>query len=176
MTGGYVSALLDMALLISGLSHFILPSGPLDWILVSIIAIARLGVTIKTILKATSVGLLLAVFVLLKPHRYLALLFERTDAAPTENGRPVLIKCKTTHRRLFPEKHAFAYSYLVAGIPIGWKGQTGGILAADAPKGSKIQRGAAWFEVKSQDHLHRGGADVGLRGKLDAYLSSEVSS
>lgn len=172
MAGIHVPALLDVVLLASGLLYLILLSGPLDWTFVSIIATVRVGFSISTVLKATILGLLSAALILLQPHRYLTLLFDGTNAAPGAAGRPVLIKCKTTHRRIFPKKHAFAYSYLVAGIPVGWNGRTGGILAVDIPRS---QRGA-WFEVKSEDHLHRGGLDIGLRGKLNAYLSSQVSN
>lgn len=176
MMGSYMPALVHVVLLVSGSLYLILLSGPLDWVLIYIIAVVRVGFSTSTILKATIPGLLPVAFLFLKPQQYLAILFDRTGPAPTEHGQAVLIKCKTTHRRAFPKKHAFAYSYLVAGIPVGWKGRTGGILAADIPKGDERRRGAAWFEVKSKDHLHRGGADLGLRGKLDAYLRSEVSS
>ncbi|SPN97428.1 uncharacterized protein DNG_00942 [Cephalotrichum gorgonifer] len=94
-------------------------------------------------------------------------------AAPTETGKPVFYKCRTTHRRMFPEKHAFGNSYLVVGIPVGWKGQSGGILSAEAPKAGWFVGRAAWFEVRAEDHLQRGGAELGLRGKLDAYLAAE---
>ena len=32
---------------------------------------------------------------------------------------PLLITSRTTHSRIFPQKHAFSYSYLFVGIPVG---------------------------------------------------------
>ena len=90
--------------------------------------------------------------------------------------RPLLFPCRTAHTRFFPKKHAFSYSYLLVGIPVGWRGSVGNILSADvrhlAPKGPIAPK--AWFEVDSQDHLERGDSDSGLRGKLDTYLRSQV--
>ncbi|MBE3048045.1 DUF1365 family protein [Candidatus Bathyarchaeota archaeon] len=167
--GSFISLLSSAALLALGSFYLAFLSCPIDWILVGIIAAVRSGLTITTILNVGIFGLVPAFFILLKPHQYLALLFDSSDAAPTELGKPALFKCRTTHRRLSPKIHSFGYSYLVAGIPVGWKGRAWGILAADGYKG------AAWFKVRCGDHLHRGGSELGLRGKLNAYLSAEVS-
>jgi hypothetical protein len=97
-------------------------------------------------------------------------------------GRPLLIPCRTTHRRLFPEKHAFSYSYLTVGIPVGWTGTAGGMVSTGVSTESGIlswlslrptlRRG--WFDVDPADYLERGSAHLGLRGKLDSYLKSQV--
>jgi len=98
-------------------------------------------------------------------------------------GQPALFPCKTTHRRMFPKKHAFAYSYLVAGIPVGWKGSAGGMISAEVSStggGGFLQRlwnrTWTWFEVHSEDHLRRGSHERGLRGKLDEFLEQEARS
>ncbi|PKS07602.1 hypothetical protein jhhlp_006208 [Lomentospora prolificans] len=133
---------------------------------------------ISPFLPAFIIGFL---FVLYQPLRFLALLFDHTEPGPTDCGRPVFFKCQTTHRRVFPERHAFVYSYLVTGIPVSWKGQTGGMLSVETPRapnmlGSLAPRGVrqvTWFEVNPEDHFQRGCANMGLREKLDVYLRSE---
>ena len=88
--------------------------------------------------------------------------------------KPQLLPCRTTHTRLFPKKHSFSYSYLLAGIPVGWSGSANGILSADASiKDSSWSQRKAWFTVSAADHLDRGQASLGLRGKLDIYLRSQ---
>lgn len=159
----------------------------LDWLLLAVSLCWRHKATvvssydlISPLLPSLAIGLAIIFF---QPLRFLALLFDSTQPATTECGRPLLLKCETTHRRVFPKKHAFTYSYLVAGIPVSWKGQAGGMLSAEvpptphplaklAPRGAKQM---TWFQVSPEDHLDRGGANMGLRDKLDAYLRSEVS-
>jgi hypothetical protein len=98
-------------------------------------------------------------------------------------GKPLLIPCKTSHRRMFPEKHAFTYSYLTVGIPVSWAGAAGGMVSAEVPKESGIlsrfslrpilRKG--WYDVDAADYLERGNGHLGLRGKLDEYLKAQVS-
>ncbi|KAK1593177.1 uncharacterized protein LY79DRAFT_190221 [Colletotrichum navitas] len=94
--------------------------------------------------------------------------------------RPLLIPCTTTHRRTFPEKHAFEYSYLVVGIPVGWRGTYAGMVSSGvrAPSWTSLfsvspQPGKGWFDIDPADYLDRGNGHLGLRGKLDAYLESQ---
>lgn len=91
--------------------------------------------------------------------------------------KPILFPCRTSHTRLFPQKHSFSYSYLFVGIPVGWRGWVSSLLTADLKtlpwKGRKPKTG--WFNVDSADHLARGNDMHGLRGKLDTYLESQVS-
>ncbi|KHN99424.1 uncharacterized protein MAM_03122 [Metarhizium album ARSEF 1941] len=93
-------------------------------------------------------------------------------------AQPYLIPCKTTHTRLFPKKHAFGYSYLVVGIPVGSTGDFHGILTIDYQSCgswdllSKLFRGG-WYTVNNADYLQRGVSAHGLRGKLDEYLKSQ---
>lgn len=85
-------------------------------------------------------------------------------------GRPLLFPCKTTHTRFFPKKHSFEYSYLLVGIPIGWTGTAGGMISNDG-NGTGVK---GWYNVNAADYLERGDGHIGLRGKLDAYLKSQV--
>ncbi|EME46331.1 hypothetical protein DOTSEDRAFT_70354 [Dothistroma septosporum NZE10] len=79
---------------------------------------------------------------------------------------PLLITSRTTHSRLFPEKHAFSYSYLFVGIPVGLEGSVGGLLSVDSPK-------PAWFDVRSKDYLARGQDQLGLGERLKRYLHTQ---
>ncbi|KAK0376092.1 hypothetical protein CLIM01_06563 [Colletotrichum limetticola] len=126
-------------------------------------------------------------FVLLQICRFL-LGLDAPTASETETRKwkttpvkPLLIPCTTTHRRTFPEKHAFVYSYLVVGIPVGWKGNYGGMVSCDVDEAGWLSwfslaprtAGRAWFHVDPADYLERGNGHLGLRGKLDAYLTSQ---
>lgn len=82
-------------------------------------------------------------------------------------GKVLLLPSRTTHSRIFPKKHSFSYSYLLVGIPVGWRGTAGGLVSADVSS----RRG--WYHVDASDYLVRGKGELGLRGKLDAYLESQ---
>ncbi|GKT90857.1 cyclopropane-fatty-acyl-phospholipid synthase [Colletotrichum tofieldiae] len=120
-------------------------------------------------------------FVILQVCRFLLGLAETGDSTKwTAPMRPLLIPCTTTHRRTFPEKHAFAYSYLVVGIPVGWRGTYAGMVSSGVETPgwtswfSVVPRpGKGWFDVNPADYLDRGNGHLGLRGKLDAYLESQ---
>lgn len=92
--------------------------------------------------------------------------------------KPLMFPCRVSHMRSVPKSHLFSYSYLMVGIPIGWRGSIGRFLSADLEslrrQGSKIA--STWFTVKSADHLGRGDDINGLEGKLATYLNSIVSS
>ena len=94
------------------------------------------------------------------------------------HGKVMLLPCRTTHSRLFPKKHSFSYSYLVAGIPVGWEGSAGTMVstsnASQEAFTASSPRGRSWYHVDARDHLERGSGHLGLRGKLDAYLKSQV--
>lgn len=98
----------------------------------------------------------------------------------TGSGRPYLVPCKTTHTRMFPQKHSFSYSYLVVGIPVGISGNFNGMLSVRNKQSqglsgflSQLFR-SGWYNVNASDYLQRGLNDTGLRGKLDTYLCSQV--
>ena len=95
--------------------------------------------------------------------------------------KPLLFPCRTSHTRFFPKKHAFSYSYLFVGIPVGWRGSIGSILSADLESledkkqtDSPSEGRKAWFSVESTDYLARGFHSAGLQGKLQDYLRSQV--
>ena len=88
--------------------------------------------------------------------------------------RPLLLPCRTTHTRLFPNKHSFSYSYLFVGIPIGWQGSAGSLLSAERKFSDYQWRRSSWFYIDSADYLERGNSAQGLRGKLDDYLRAQV--
>jgi len=77
---------------------------------------------------------------------------------------PLILASRTSHSRLFPRKHAFSYSYLLVGIPVGIHGHVSGLLSVDSPP-----RG--WgFHVDAADYLERGHAHLTLAEKLQRYL------
>lgn len=85
--------------------------------------------------------------------------------------QPLLFPCRTSHTRLYPRVHSFSYSYLYAGVPVGWKGRTGTLLSAENT--SSRTRFNSWFSVEAEDHLARGTHVDGLAGKLRDYLKSQ---
>ena len=89
--------------------------------------------------------------------------------------QPMLHPCRTTHTRLFPNKHSFSYSYLLVGIPVGWRGSIGSALAVDTQILPPRKRHRSWFHVKGADYLERDGSDLDLKAKLASYLQSQVN-
>ncbi|KHO01977.1 uncharacterized protein MAM_00978 [Metarhizium album ARSEF 1941] len=76
-----------------------------------------------------------------------------------------IIRCKISHRRLFPEKHRFAYPYLSVGIPVR-SPTSNWLLSVDAAPW--WERG--WLHVSPKDHLNRGRDGATLSENIDAYL------
>ncbi|KAK5699461.1 hypothetical protein LTR17_023231 [Elasticomyces elasticus] len=100
-------------------------------------------------------------------------LHERETDGPLHEQRieeqvlpPLLLTSRTTHSRMFPKKHAFSYSYLLVGIPVGMHGRINRLLSVDTE-----QRG--WFHVDSADFLERGNEGATLAEKLNAYLHTQ---
>ena len=79
---------------------------------------------------------------------------------------PLLIPSRTTHSRIFPKKHAFSYSYLFVGIPVGVCGRISNALSIDSDQKS-------WFNVSSNDYLTRGSGRLSLAEKLKRYLHTQ---
>ncbi|KAK4121120.1 hypothetical protein N657DRAFT_624221 [Parathielavia appendiculata] len=96
-------------------------------------------------------------------------------------GSVLLFPCRTHHARLFPTKHAFSYSYLTVGIPVGFEDNAGGMVSVEAKGepnhspwiGLALRRPKAWFSIDPSDYLERGKSGLGLRGKLDEYLRTQ---
>jgi hypothetical protein len=93
-------------------------------------------------------------------------------------AKPLLFPCQTTHTRFFPKKHSFSYSYLLAGVPVGWQGSWSALLSATNAGTDKSQHSAAsngWYSIDAGAYLDRGNGRLGLAGKLKNYLHSQVS-
>lgn len=99
-------------------------------------------------------------------------------------GRVLLFPCRTSHSRMFPQRHSFSYPYLVVGIPVGFEGNAGGMVSVGVQGkssplswlslGPRVPK--AWFTVDAGDYLERGKPELGLRGKLDEYLLTQVGT
>ncbi|KAL8852252.1 MAG: hypothetical protein Q9221_002854 [Calogaya cf. arnoldii] len=90
--------------------------------------------------------------------------------------KPLLFPARTTHTRFFPQKHSFSYSYLLVGVPVGWRGALRSYLAVDLPFDSSPSWTGfmnSWFSVNADDYLERGSESLGLQGKLHSYLRSQ---
>lgn len=102
----------------------------------------------------------------------------RTSTAWNHTSQPYFIPSRTTHRRMFPKTHAFSYSYLTIGVPVGYRGRVNNLLTIDGSSDqlSWWQKLVAFtpFTVDGEGYLSRGPNSRGLRGKLDEYLESEV--
>lgn len=99
-------------------------------------------------------------------------LYGKSSGASSWSGpsKPMLFPCQTTHTRLFPKKHSFSYSYLLVGVPVGWEGTAGSMISTGQPQHGR----KGWYHIDPADYLERGNAQLGLRGKLDKYLESQV--
>lgn len=159
--------------LLAGSLHLASFGRTLDWTLVAVFALP-LALT-ANLLHLIVPGLLSILTIRFRIHQKLAHLFDIPKAQRTETDRPILFKCRTTNQQIFPEKGAFEYSHFLAGIPVGPKFRDGGILTAERPTEKECGGGSACLEVRAEYHLHRGGYELGLCGKLEAYLASNVS-
>ncbi|POS85734.1 hypothetical protein EPUL_003159 [Erysiphe pulchra] len=74
---------------------------------------------------------------------------------------------------MFPTRHSFSYSYLLAGIPIGFKGSIGGFISVDEERKNSWFSRKSWFTVHGDDYLARGHHPDGLEGKLQDYLKTQ---
>jgi hypothetical protein len=157
-----------------------------DFFLLSVSIFVRKPAPIQKLaniyLNRTTIILLLGIastcFVGLQLTRYIINLSSKSSKLVTFPIRPMFFPCNTSHTRFFPKSHSFLYSYLLVGIPIGWKGSNAGMISADfetppRPWFSLKPRGA-WYTVLGDDYLGRGHVEGGLRGKLDSYLLSQV--
>ena len=139
---------------------------------------------INPTIVVTIIAGLISLFIFIQVLRYI---ISHTQTSSHYSGddfpvKPMLFPCRTSHVRMFPKKHGFSYSYLLVGIPVGWKGSVGGMLSADTPKNQtpwymrllSLRPGGAWFTVNGDNYLGRGHVDGGLQGKLKKYLESEV--
>ena len=168
--------------------------GPLDVFLLVLFSLGRLANFLLPLPNATttlrnacalSAGVcVLALFVILPIQAVRAR--PNTTKQWSGPGKVLLFPSRTSHARQFPQKHAFAYSYLTVGIPVGFEGNAGGMVSVKAADTSASRSwwwwwwwsflaspSSGWFTVDAGDHLARGNSRLGLRGKLDAYLQSQ---
>lgn len=87
--------------------------------------------------------------------------------------KPLLFPCRTTHLRMFPKRHSFDYSYLLVGIPIPWNGRRGGLISAAVIDEWGNGTNSGWLQVRAEDHLGRSDNELGLDGKLRAFLNDQ---
>lgn len=135
---------------------------------------------IQPLTDLLSVPLLVLGFVFLQIVRFIINLWGSVSSNDDHPAKAMFFPCQTSHTRLFPKKHSFKYSYLMVGIPIGWKGTAGGLLSADLEKSKSpwylrwfsLRYSGSWWSVDGKNYLARGSA--GLQEKLEGYLESEV--
>ncbi|KUJ16097.1 uncharacterized protein LY89DRAFT_648248 [Mollisia scopiformis] len=121
-----------------------------------------------------------AVFTTLQIARF-AIALSRSEFCSDEFPvKPMLFPCQTSHVRMFPKKHGFSYSYLLVGIPVGWKGNSRGMISAEEEDSRpwyirwlSMKPSLGWWTVNSDDYLARGHVHDGLTGKLRGYLESQ---
>jgi hypothetical protein len=129
----------------------------------------------------TTLSIVSTVFVCFQLYRYLNTL-QQTSTPCRFPVKPMLFPCETAHQRLFPKRHAFAYSYLLVGIPVAWRGSVGGMISSDTEKKAtswmsrlfSLKPQGAWYTVNGDDYLERGHVEGGLEEKLHRYLKSQV--
>jgi hypothetical protein len=123
-----------------------------------------------------------ALFVLLQLVRYILGLKRSASVSDDFPVKPMFFPCRTSHVRMFPTKHGFGYSYLLTGVPVGWKGSVGGMISEDDGKKHtpwyqrllSLDPGGAWYTINGDDYLDRGHVVGGLQGKLKKYLEGQV--
>ena len=103
---------------------------------------------------------------------------EQSDSRYIENAlKPLVFPARTTHTRFFPKKHSFSYSYLLVGVPVRWHGGVDSFLSVDLPTQPSFRKPwyrRAWFSISPVDYLERGCENLGLHGKLQSYLKTQV--
>lgn len=136
---------------------------------------------VNPIIVTTITTITTSLFILLQVFRYIRNVQQPSSPCTEFPVKPMLFPCETAHVRMFPTTHGFKYSYLLVGIPVGWKGSVGGMISSDVEKEGKswysrwlsLQPGSAWYTVNGDDYLKRGHVEGGLQGKLEQYLESE---
>ncbi|KAK3685903.1 hypothetical protein B0T22DRAFT_429924 [Podospora appendiculata] len=177
----------SLAIVLAAVGYSALCSGPYDVLLLLFLAFVRQDLNLASAgfgglfswSLAKPVGGSMLAFLTFQLFR---LRWTRADQQPWYGpGKALLFPCCTTHSRMFPEKHSFSYSYLVVGVPVGWQGTAGGMISTGVKTKSGLsswfsltpQARKGWYDIDAGDYLQRGMAELGLRGKLDAYLRTQ---
>lgn len=88
--------------------------------------------------------------------------------------QPRIFPCRATHTRLFPKSHSFSYSYLYAGVPVGWVGAMNTLLSTHTSNlTSQDVNGnfhKTWFSVNGGDYLERTSLKLTLLQKLHGIM------
>lgn len=103
------------------------------------------------------------------------LLSVASTTTETGQGKVLLMPCKTTHPRLSTQKHCVSHPYLLVGIPVDWEGTSGSLVSSSfkRPSWPSLLK-TCCYNIDPADHLEHGEANMGLRGKMDAYIRSQV--
>ncbi|KAK0635555.1 hypothetical protein B0T17DRAFT_481508 [Bombardia bombarda] len=171
------SSLKILGLPLVAVGYSTLYAGTSDALLLAVLSIARQGHILALLadyfgpfLPQVGIRTVVGTFIGLFTLRFLRLNWTKVDPPAWDGpGKALLFPCKTTHSRMFPEKHSFSYSYLVVGIPVGWEGNAAGMVSV----GAKGKPGRGWFNIDAADYLDRGNGEIGLRAKLDDYLRKQ---
>lgn len=146
---------------------------------VTLSMLEHLNLNLRDLVKTMVIAQLLGYVTL----QFLRSLWPRAETSTSQGpGRVLLFPSRTTHSRMFPKRHSFSYSYLVVGIPVGWQGRAGSMVSSGIERSQgalswlslKPNSRKSWFDIDAADYLERGNRELGLRGKLDAYLKSQV--
>jgi hypothetical protein len=97
----------------------------------------------------------------LRSHR-----LEKWDSV--DSTKPLIIRCRTTHSRMFPKRHTFSYRYLQVSVPVSFTGSCSRFLSVGQSSTYAL------FHVDASDYLIRGSKNKTLQGKLTEYLESQV--
>jgi hypothetical protein len=85
--------------------------------------------------------------------------------------RLVLFPCRITHSGLLPGGKTLGYSRYFIGVSVSWSGVASQMVYANR-QAEGMGRCSA---VDAADHFAQGHGHLGLRGRLDSLLESEVS-
>jgi DUF1365 family protein len=90
------------------------------------------------------------------------------DWTPIKCDKPIILRCRTFHTRMFPKKHSFEYPYLLVAVPVTSKDET-------TSKIFKVGSSSFWslFTLNPTDYLGRKSKRSTLKGRLSEYLATE---
>jgi len=161
---------------------------PLDLVLFFCFALSRNRDAVKEALTSylnpatliETAEVFTALFAITQTIRYIQGLCQESTSTDGFSLKPLFFPCRTSHRRMFPKIHSFAYSYLLVGIPVQWSGSVGGMLSVDQTcsiswfqRCFSLQPWSSWYSVDADDYHIRGHVTGGLDEKLRDYLTSQ---
>ncbi|KAI1748711.1 hypothetical protein F4782DRAFT_345323 [Xylaria castorea] len=165
---------LSLVLRLAGLAYYAQFGTFGDLMTVAILSAWKMGYRRIASIVATSgwALALLAVFTT-SCFYYFPLIWDygKEAKSPTWIGpsRPLFFPCRITNTTLFPNKRSFEYSTLLVGVPVGWTGVAGGLISVDR----QVPGFDPWHKVDAMDYLIPGPTHLGLRDKLDGFLTSQ---